>query len=96
MILADAATRPLSARGEKEVMSEDDEHGRDVELAKEKSDDEEPEETDEAEEEAEEAAREQQERREEEEAEEASEMHEEEVREQENIDNHRDEEPFQS
>jgi len=96
VILAGAATRPLPARGQEAIMSEDDEHGRDVELTKEKSDDEEPEGTEEAEEKAEKAAREQQEKREEEEAEEASEMHEEEVREQENIDNHRDEEPFQS
>lgn len=72
----------------------DNEHGRDVTLANEKDEESDVEDKEEAEQEVEEAAREQRQKERMEEVERESDVREQEAEEQENIDNHRDEPPF--
>jgi flagellar biosynthesis GTPase FlhF len=92
--LADAAPRHIRSARERRNMADD--HERDRTMAKEKDEEEEAEDIDEAEAEAREAAREQRNEDAETEVERDSEVREEEAAEQENIDNHRDGEPFES
>jgi len=91
--LADAAPKHIWSPGEPRGMA--DEHERDRTMAKEK-DEEDAEDIEEAEAEAKEAAREQRNEEIEEEVERKSEVREEEAADQENIDNHRDEPPYDS